>query len=181
MHKRYAAWAARGRVPLGFALGVAYILFSQPIVALLVGGGGVALLGVLLRAFAAGCLEKNQSLATGGPYAYTRNPLYLGSFLMGLGFALAGGSWILALAFLAFFVLIYWPVMRREEDFVRGQFAEIYNRYAATTPFFFPSRRGVSTSGESFQWARYRKNREYEAALGYVGGIIFLVLKMKLR
>jgi len=181
MNSGYAAWAARWRVPLGFALGIAYLIFSQPTLTLLAADGSVAFAGLLLRAYSAGYLTKNQSLATSGPYAHTRNPLYLGSSLMGLGFALAGGSWSLGVAFLAFFLAVYWPVMRREEQFLRREFGDIYVRYAATVPFFFPRWRRTSAAAEKFRWDRYRKNREYEAALGYVAGMVFLALKSWLR
>jgi protein-S-isoprenylcysteine O-methyltransferase Ste14 len=181
MDKGYAAWAARWRVPLGFALGVAYLVLSQPTLRLLTAGAAIALCGLLLRAFAAGCLEKNRNPATGGPYAYTRNPLYLGSFLMGTGFAIAGGSWVLGLAFLGFFVLVYWPVMRREEEYLRQQFGEVYERYAAAVPFLLPTGRRAPLAGEPFRWELYRKNREYEAAAGYVAAVVFLILKMLLR
>jgi protein-S-isoprenylcysteine O-methyltransferase Ste14 len=181
MVKSYAAWAARWRVPLGFAFGVAYLIFSQPRLWLLVAGGAVALLGVLLRAHAAGCLDKNRSLAMGGPYAYTRNPLYLGSFLMGSGFAVAGGSWALGLAFLVLFPLLYWPVIRREEEFLRQEFGEAYQHYASAVPLFIPRTRRAAVKGDPFRWEMYRRNREYEAGLGYVAGVIFLALKMMLR
>jgi protein-S-isoprenylcysteine O-methyltransferase Ste14 len=187
MDSGYAAWAARWRVPLGFAMGVAFVILSQPTLPLLVTGGGIALLGLLLRALAAGYLEKGRSLATGGPYRYTRNPLYLGSFFMGVGFAIAAGSWALGLAFLVFFLLVYWPVMRREEDFLRRQFSEGYDRYAASASLFFPTFVAVFKVGQSFapeekfRWERYRKNREYEAALGYLTGLVFLAVKLRLR
>lgn len=187
MDSRYAAWAAQWRVPLGFALGVAFLILSQPTLPLLVAGGGIAMLGLLLRALAAGFLEKGRALATSGPYRYTRNPLYLGSFFMGVGFAIAAGSWVLGLAFLVFFLLVYWPVMRREEDFLRRQFSEAYARYAASTPLFFPTFVATPKVGQSlvpeekFQWERYRKNHEYEAALGYLAGLVFLAVKLQLR
>lgn len=180
----YSERASRLRVPLGFALGVAYPVFAQPTLQLLGIGAAIALGGLGIRAWAAGCLDKNRRLATGGPYAYTRNPLYLGSLLLGLGFAAAGGSWPLGVAFLALFLLVYWPVMRREEEFLRRTFADVYDRYAASVPFLFP-RRLRSTSadekGARFQWTRYKHNREYQAALGYLAGVVFLVLKLALR
>ncbi len=181
MGKRYAAWAARRRVALGFALGIAYLIFAQPTPGLLVQGGMIALVGVGVRAFAAGYLDKNQSLTTGGPYRYTQNPLYLGSFLIGLGFVLAGGSLPLGLAFLGFFLLVYWPVMRREGDHLRVQFGEAHFHYVERVPLFFPTWRGAPASDVHFQWSRYRRNREYEAMLGYIAGMIFLAVKMGLQ
>lgn len=181
MDKGYAAWAARWRVPFGFAVGVAYLILSQPTARLLVAGSGVALVGLLLRACAAGFLEKNQSLSTGGPYAYTRNPLYLGSALMGVGFALAGRSWTMALALVGLFVLVYWPVMRREERFLRQKFGEVYDIYSKKSPFFLPTPRPALACEEKFRWERYRRNREYEAALGYAVGIFLLAFKAWLR
>jgi len=181
MDSGYAVWAARWRVPLGFALGAAYLILSQPTFKLLAGGAVTALVGLLLRAFAAGYLAKNQSLATAGPYAYTRNPLYLGSLLMGLGFALAGSSWALGAAFLVFFLAVYGPVMRREAEALQRAFGESYEQYARDVPLFLPQLRRARASGERFQWQRYRKNREYEAALGYLAALVFLALKAWLR
>jgi len=181
MDKAYAAWAARWRVPLGFVLGVAYLVFAQPTPRLLFAGGCIALVGLALRAYAAGCLNKNRTLATGGPYAYTRNPLYLGSLIVGAGFAVAGGSWILGLLLLGFFMGVYWPVMRREEQHLHQRFGEAFARYARTVPFFFPAWRAGSTGGETFRWERYRKNHEYQAALGWAAAVAILTAKMILR
>ena len=181
MDSGYAAWAARWRVPLGFLLGVAYLVFCQPTLPLLAIGGLIAFLGLLLRACAAGYLDKGRRLSTGGPYRYSRNPLYLGSLFLGCGFAIAGGRWWLAAAFVVFFLLIYWPVMRREEQFLRRQFGEAYDRYARDVPLFISVRRGSRPEGEVFRWEQYRKNREYQAAIGYVAGILFLLLKLALR
>jgi protein-S-isoprenylcysteine O-methyltransferase Ste14 len=179
----YAAWAARWRVRMGFVFGLAYLIFSRPSVSLLIAGGTVALAGVGFRAQAAGHLEKNRRLATSGPYAHTRNPLYLGSLLIGAGFSIAGGSWILGLAFVALFLLIYIPVMRRESDFLRRDFAGLFDQYAAAVPLFLPRLSawgGAATGASKFRWDRYRANREYEAALGFAAGIIFLALKIAL-
>ena len=168
-------------------MGVAFLILSQPTLPLLVTGCGIAFLGLSLRALAAGYLEKGRSLATRGPYRYTRNPLYLGSFFMGVGFAIAAGSWALGLAFLVFFLLVYWPVMRREGDFLRRQYREAYDRYAASASLFFPTFVAALQGGrsfapeEKFRWERYRKNHEYEAALGYLTGVVILAVKLRLR
>jgi protein-S-isoprenylcysteine O-methyltransferase Ste14 len=181
MPSDYAAWAANWRVPLGFVLGVAYLIFSQPTRTLLVTGGSIAFVGLMLRAWSAGHLAKNQRLATSGPYACTRNPLYLGSSVMGLGFAVAGGSWLVGAAFVAFFFAVYWPVIRREEKALRQEYGEAYARYEQNVPLFFPRIQGAFEGGESFRWEQYRRNREYEAALGYVACVVFLALKSWLR
>jgi len=174
---RYAAWAARWRVPFGFLLGVAYLVFSRPTWKLLLAGGAIALTGLAIRAYAAGHLVKNQSLAMSGPYAYTRNPLYFGSTLIGAGFALAGGDQTLALAAGVLFAAIYWPVIRREEEYLRREFGEVYDQYARRVPLFLPRFR-PDAGGERFQWKQYWKNREYEALLGYLALMIFLACKL---
>jgi protein-S-isoprenylcysteine O-methyltransferase Ste14 len=181
MNNDYAAWAARWRVPLGFALGAAYLIFCQPTLRLLLAGAVVGSAGLVLRAWSAGCLEKNRRLATSGPYAYTRNPLYLGSSLLGLGFAVAGGSWILGAAFLLLFVAVYRPVILREETYLRKEFGDAYNQYAEVVPLFMPKIGRRSSGQDKFRWDLYRRNHEYEAALGYVAGILFLALKIWLR
>jgi hypothetical protein len=148
-------------------------------------GAIIALGGLLLRAYAAGYLEKSRELAISGPYRYTRNPLYLGSFLLGLGFAVAARSWVLGLVFVCFFILVYGPVMRREESFLRRQFGEAYDRYASRVSLFLPTFRIPSTASkdstpkDKFQWARYWENHEYEAAFGYLLGLVFLVIKLR--
>lgn len=175
--RSYGARAARWRVPLGFAVSIAYLLLARPTPLYLAAGSAIALAGLGLRAWAAGCLEKSARLATGGPYARTRNPLYLGSSLMGAGFALAGRSLVIAAAFAALLILIYAPVIRREAEFLEGRFGDDYRRYAAKVPLFLPRLGRAAVSGERFEWLRYRKNHEYEAALGCAAGIVFLVLR----
>ncbi len=174
----YGAWAARWRVPLGFALSLAYLLLAKPTVPFLASGGAIALGGLLLRGWAAGHLEKGSRLATAGPYAFTRNPLYLGSTLIGAGFALAGRSLLMATAFILLLVLVYGPVIRREEQFLRERFGDAYRHYEARVPLLLPRWVRPLAAGECFEWSRYKKNREYEAALGYAGGLLLLALKM---
>ena len=180
-HSGYDAWAVRWRVPLGFVLSLAYLVLAQPTLRLLAVGSGLAFVGLLLRAWAAGYLEKGSTLATSGPYAFTRNPLYLGSALIGVGFAVAGRSAVMAAAFIVLLVVVYWPVMLREERFLSQKFGAAYEGYAARVPLFLPRIRPLTASAEGFRWQRYRKNREYEAALGWAAGVGLLALKMILR
>jgi protein-S-isoprenylcysteine O-methyltransferase Ste14 len=181
MDKGFSAFVARWRVPLGFALGIAYLVSAQPTVPLLITGSIVALMGLGIRAYAAGHVQKDKRLAVSGPYAYTRNPLYLGSLLIGVGLVLAGAQWALGVVFVIFFLVVYGPVMRREERNLRQRFGQTFDEYAAAVPLFFPVRKPAKRSQEKFEWKRYRRNREYEAALGYLVGVIFLVVKILLR
>lgn len=181
MDRDFSSIVARWRVPLGFALGIAYLIFAQPTLPLLIAGSIVAVVGLGIRAYAAGYLEKDRRLATSGPYSYTRNPLYLGSMFIGIGLVVAGAQWALGLAFVIFFVFVYGPVMRREERNLRQRFGQKYEAYAATTPLFVPSPKSIKSHNEKFEWKRYRRNHEYEAALGYLAGIIFLIMKILLR
>ena len=180
-HSGYDAWAARWRVPLGFALSLVYLLLAQPTPRMLAAGAGVAFVGLLLRAWAAGHLEKGSGLTTSGPYAFTRNPLYLGSALIGSGFALAGRSAVMAAAFIVLLVIVYGPVIRREERFLSQKFGAAYEDYAARVPLFLPRLRPPTPSAQGFRWQRYWKNREYEAALGWAAGVGLLTLKVIFR
>jgi protein-S-isoprenylcysteine O-methyltransferase Ste14 len=139
--------------------------------------------GLLIRALASGHVRKNESLAISGPYAYTRNPLYLGSLLMGLGFAVAARSWWVGIALLVMFFAIYLPVISDEEKFLRQKFPE-FEKYARRVPRMVPRlTRGLSDQGETsaaFSLDLYLKHHEYNALLGAVGMVTALIVKMEL-
>jgi protein-S-isoprenylcysteine O-methyltransferase Ste14 len=174
------SWVQRWRVPLGFLCGAAFVVLASPRPLTLMVGGAVALLGLGLRAWAAGHIRKNSQLATSGPYAYTRNPLYLGSFTLGLGFTIAAGQPLLGLLFIALFLGIYLPVMRVEAATLSQLFAEDYRRYAEAVPLFFPRLlpyRDEKTGGAKFDAELYLRYREYQAAIGLVIAWGLLALK----
>ena len=168
----------RWRVPLGFACAALFFLLARPTPRTLLIGAIVAVPGLALRAWASGHLRKNESLAIGGPYAYTRNPLYLGSFLLGLGFTIAAGRWFLVIVFAAMLLGIYLPVMRVESQALAELFGEKYQRYADQVPSFLPRlspfRDDRATSFDSGLYLRYR---EYRAALGALAAWALLALK----
>jgi protein-S-isoprenylcysteine O-methyltransferase Ste14 len=170
----------RWRVPLGFVCAAIFFLLARPRPLTLVVGAVVALPGLVLRAWATGHLKKNEALAMSGPYAYTRNPLYLGSFLIGLGFSIASGRWILGILFAALFLGIYVAVMRVESATLTQLFGDSYRRYARAVPIFFPRvtpYRAESTERIRFDGALYRRYREYQATLGLVIAWALLALK----
>src|ERR1051326_2503368 len=159
----------RWRVPLGFVCAAFFIFFAQPTVWSLMVGAAIALPGVLLRAWASGHLRKNEALATTGPYAYTRNPLYLGSFLIGLGFTTAAGRWFLILIFVAMMLGIYLPVIRVESATLATLFGKKYSRYAKEVPLLFPRFSPYRRANEAgFDRNLYLRYREYRAAVGVV-------------
>lgn len=178
----WPAIARRIRVPLGFAFAVLYLWLANPTLTSILIGSLAVVGGLAIRAFASGHLQKNKQLATSGPYAYTRNPLYLGSLILAAGFALAARSWWIAAAIPAFFLAIYVPVIRAEEALLRERFAR-FDDYARSVPGFIPRIRPlVSTADKtSFSWGLYWKHREYNALLGSVAMIAALLLKLKLN
>jgi protein-S-isoprenylcysteine O-methyltransferase Ste14 len=176
----------RWRVPLGFACAAVFIVLARPDRRSLAVGGAVALVGLAVRAWASGHIRKNASLAVSGPYAHTRNPLYLGSFILGLGFTVAASSdWLLLLLlgglFAALFLGIYWPVMRVEAATLAEIFGEEYRAYAAAVPLLFPRptpyRPGGDAAPPRFDPSLYMRYREYRAALGLLVAWCVLWLK----
>ena len=170
----------RWRVPLGFICAALFFVFSRPRPLTLAIGGAVALPGLALRAWATGHLRKNDALATTGPYAYTRNPLYLGSFVMGVGFTIASGRLILGVIFAALFLGIYVPVMRVESATLTQLFGERYLGYVNVVPLFLPRLspyRNGATQKNKFDAELYKRYREYRAAIGMTVAWALLALK----
>ena len=173
--KPYADMVARLRVPSGFLIVAAFAWFSRPTAFSLVLGLVIALLGLALRAWAAGCLAKDRQLATAGPYAYTRNPLYLGTLIVAAGLAVAARSLLLAALFAAVFLFVYLPVIQNEQQHLRRLFPE-YAVYANEVPALWPKFRRAGAPA-AFRWSLYRKNREYQPALGFAVFALFLIWK----
>jgi protein-S-isoprenylcysteine O-methyltransferase Ste14 len=173
--------ARRIRVPLGFLFAVVYFWLARPTWRSIALGAIVVIPGLFIRALASGHVRKNEALATSGPYAYTRNPLYLGSLLMGVGFAVAARSWWVGVALVAMFVAIYVPVIRDEEKFLRKMFPD-FEEYSRRVPRMVPRLIRVpnasSESSAGFSWELYLKHREYNALMGALGMMAALVVKM---
>lgn len=175
--------ARRVRVPLGFVTSGVFFVFARPTVRSLVWSLAPVLAGVWLRGYAAGYVKKNAELTRTGPYAYTRNPLYLGSMLIAFGFTVAAGRWWLGVLLIGLFLAIYWPVILSEEAFLRGAFPG-FDRYARTVPRLLPrltaARFGYSedVGAGRFSAERYRHHREYNALIGALALYAALVLRM---
>lgn len=172
----WPALARRIRVPLGFAFATVYLWLARPSWLSIAVGGVMVAAGLALRAYASGHLVKATALTTTGPYAYTRNPLYFGSIVMAAGFVVAARSLWLAVAMIIMMAVIYVPVIRFEEEYMRAHFAE-FEEYARRVPRLWPR---MVTSGESggFSTQLYLKHREYQALLGATGVLAALVFKL---
>ena len=176
--RRGGTWIQRWRVPLGFLCAALFLVFARPKPITLAIGAPISLVGLLIRAWASGHLIKNETLAVTGPYAYTRNPLYLGSFIMAVGFTIASGTWWLAVLFLTLFLGIYLPVMRVESATLARLFGTGFDDYAAQVPLFLPRATPYRvTADAAFNKGLYLRYREYRAALGLACAWILLLLK----
>jgi protein-S-isoprenylcysteine O-methyltransferase Ste14 len=170
--KKYGDFAQRLRVPAGFVLLVTFAWLSRPSVFSMEVGVPVSIGGLLLRGWAAGHLAKNQELATSGPFAYVRNPLYLGTLITAAGLVVAAREVWLALLFAAVFALVYLPAIELEEQHLRAIFPD-YAQYAARIQRFLPLAKWEGKKS-GFSWPLYRRNEEYKALGGFFMAVAWL-------
>jgi len=175
---------SRWRVRIGYPLAAVALFLARPTPRSILLGAAIGLIGLAIRAYSAGYLHKQEVLTTTGPYAYTRNPLYFGSGILAIGAAMAIRSLLAAALLFAYFALVYYFVMRREEVELRGKHGAAFDAFASSVPLFFPrlmpNRQPAAASG-SFSWAQYKRNHEYEAAAGFLLFLIVLAVIWRLR
>jgi protein-S-isoprenylcysteine O-methyltransferase Ste14 len=175
--------ARRIRVPLGFVFAGVFLWLARPTWQTMLLSLLLVAPGVWLRAYAAGYVRKNAELTRTGPYAYTRNPLYLGSMMIAFGFAAAAGSWVILIVLTALFAVIYVPTIQSEESYLREHFAG-FEEYAAKVPRLLPRLTAAvfpgneNASGGRFSAVQWRHHREYNALMG--AGAIYLALAVRL-
>jgi protein-S-isoprenylcysteine O-methyltransferase Ste14 len=173
--ERWERVARRIRVPLGFLTAALYLFElwrHEPRPAAVGWSLLLVLPGLWLRAYASGYVKKNRELTQTGPYAYTRNPLYLGSILIAAGFAVALLSWSVAAMLAAMFLMIYVPVIASEERFLRSNFPE-FDAYCHRVPRLIPRLTAAAppagqteVSAGKFSLDLYLRHREYNSAIG---------------
>jgi len=177
--RSFQSFARRIRVPMGFIFAAFFLWFARPTISSLLWSLLLVLPGLALRGYASAYIKKNAELTRTGPYAYTRNPLYLGSILIAFGFGVASNNWILIVALALLFLLIYLPTIRSEEEFLRATFPE-FGAYAARVPRLLPRilpAKFVDAGQGGFSGALYRKHREYNAAMGAAAIYAALVVR----
>lgn len=178
---RWQRIAKRIRVPLGFCFAAVFLWLARPTWMTM----GLSLLlvvpGVWLRGYAAGYVRKNAELTRTGPYARTRNPLYLGSMMIAFGFAGAAGSWVILVALAVLFAVIYVPTIQGEEAYLREKFAG-FEEYARTVPRLLPRLTAARTDdvAGSFSSKLYLHHREYNASMGAIAIYAALAIKLVL-
>jgi hypothetical protein len=174
----------RWRVRFGYPLAIAVLAFSQPTPSSISLGALVGVAGLCLRAYAAGYLHKQEVLTVTGPYAYTRNPLYLGSAMLALGAGIATRSWISSLILIIYFAVFYSAVMQREANELHRRHGASFEEYARTVPLFLPRLTPAKLPGNSagsFSFAQYRKNHEWQAAAGFLLLLFVLMVIWRLH
>jgi protein-S-isoprenylcysteine O-methyltransferase Ste14 len=174
----YFEMVRRYRIVLSGLIGIVLIYLSRPTGFSVSAGLPLVLMGEAIRTWSSGYIRKNKELAVDGPYAHTRNPLYLGSFGIGLGFVVMGNSlWVLSI-FLFAFGLVYWGVIRSEEGYLAQVFGSRFEQYVRTVPRFFPRWSRSPYGAGGFGWALVWKHREYQAWAGIAGGVAILMVKL---
>jgi protein-S-isoprenylcysteine O-methyltransferase Ste14 len=184
-HATFRKIAQRIRVPAGFLLAPLLLIAAKPTPRSLALGAAIAILGLMIRAWASGYLKKNMELTVSGPYARTRNPLYLGTFILGAGIAISSGAaWFVAL-FMALYLLIYYPVMLAEAETLGKLFPAEYGAYSRNVPLFLPRLAPFRATADQteiqrerrFAVSQYLKHREYRATIGFAAVYILLIAK----
>ena len=174
----------RWRVRLGYPLAIAVLGFSRPTPRSILLGALAGALGLWVRAYAAGYLYKQEILTVTGPYAYTRNPLYFGSAILALGAGIATRSWISAVMVIVYFAVFYSIVMRREATELHLRYGASFEEYALAVPLFIPrltAAKLLGGSAGSFSLTRYKKNHEWQAAIGFLFLLLVLLAIWRLR
>ena len=171
--------AKRIRVPAGFAFTALFLFLARPTRRMMLLSLLLVVPGLWLRGYASGYVRKNSELTTSGPYAYTRNPLYLGSMLIAFGFGAAAASWVVVGCLAVLFAAIYVPTIQGEEEYLRGHFSG-FDRYAAEVPRLLPRLRAGAPSQEKGRFSRalYLQHREYNSLMG--AGAVYLALALRL-
>ena len=171
---------SRYRVAAGWLLGVVVLVLARPTASSILLGLPLALVGEAIRIWASGHIEKTQKLATGGPYAHARHPLYVGSVLLALGVAVASASVWVVLAVAVYFLAFFPAVMREESEFLAKKFPEEFAAWAAEVPPFWPRLTPGGPRSSRFEWSRVSRNREWRTALALVAITVLIYARQLL-
>lgn len=164
------------RIVTSAAFGALFLGLADPSIRSFLVGLPLVILGELIRTWSSGHIRKDHALATDGPYSLTRNPLYFGSFVLGLGFALMANGWAVLFGFVLLFGLIYDATIEDEEQKLLKRFGETFTGYCREVPRFFPRMWGWRRA--PFEWELVRKHREFRTWAAIAGAMVVVALKM---
>lgn len=176
-YKFLNSFIERNRITLSFVGGALFLYLAAPTAATILAGAPFIFIGEAIRTCASGFIRKNEALAQEGPYALTRNPLYLGNFLIGTGFSIMTSRIILLIPFLIAFYLIYSATIKKEEKLLLTRFGDSFLRYKKRVPVFFPLKITPRHLCVNFDWKLVMKHREHLTWLGIFGGLIIFLFK----
>jgi protein-S-isoprenylcysteine O-methyltransferase Ste14 len=168
---------AKNRVFLVYAFVILFFLFSNPTKASVLFGIIFCLIGEVIRTLAVLVTEKKSTLTTSGPYGYVRNPLYLGSFLIGLGVCIMGNVFMFTIIFIPVFLIIYFGIIKTEEGELQKVFKEKFNEYALNVPGFLPRFTPWGDGESDFKLSQLKEKKEYLVWLGIYAVTIIMFLK----
>ena len=179
-HERMLVALSRWRVQLGFCFAVPTLLFAHATPVSYLSFLPVVLLGVAIRTWARGHLDRAERVCMGGPYGWVRHPLYVGSFLVGLGVTLMALPWVFIPLYVAIFAAMYVPKAMREEVHLARQFGTAYATYAAEVPAVLPRFGHVASIGilSHFEWRRVWRHREWRTWVGVASVLVYVWLRM---
>lgn len=170
---------SRIRVRAGYVAGLIVVVFAAPTEGSLALGGALALAGETIRIWASGHIQKTLALATGGPYAHTRNPLYVGSVIMAAGLLVAAFH-PAAVAAGAIYLGVFYPTIIREEAaFLRSKFGDAYDAWAREVPLFLPRLTPGGPRETRFETARLLANHEWRTVIGLLAIAAFLGWRLR--
>jgi protein-S-isoprenylcysteine O-methyltransferase Ste14 len=176
---KFGAFLARRRIAISWFFALAFLLFSRPVPVSIVIGLIPMAAGAALRTWASGHIRKLKKLATNGPYAHTRNPLYAGSFLIAVGALIMARSLLLTVLFALLAVPLYVTVMAREERALEEKFGEDFRVYRKAVPLFFPRLVPWGEDRGIFDWDLVGKHREWRLWLGVLGAALLMLAKYR--
>lgn len=153
-------WMKKHRTKISGIFGILCFILSQPTANTLIAGVFPILAGESIRIWSSGHIHKNEILTVTGPYSLSRNPLYVGSFLLGTGFMIAMGIIWLAVGFLLFFAIVYWFTIRWEEAKLEAIFVQEWKEYSRKVPRFLPLLKTPKYKKGDFGWTQVTKHKE---------------------
>jgi protein-S-isoprenylcysteine O-methyltransferase Ste14 len=169
----------RWRVRTAFFAFLVVLVLAKPTVCSILMGMAISLVGLAIRAWAAGHLKKEKELAVSGPYRYTRNPLYLGNLVLGLSLSAGSYSWWVFGIFAVYFLMFYPAIIHTERERLKRIFPGQYDEYLRSVPLFFPFRRPWrGNKSMPFSWKLYRRNKEYRALMG--AAVFWMIMAAKI-